>query len=274
MDANAAIADAISRSPTGALNDPNILREDSPPSLRFERKALEDRHMTIERGVYTHMDAIVVHVKSYGDLRTEVPYVVQTSIWVPTETEVSVRKSVPVILREVVDGEVVEKTIHEQRDTMETQQTWKQEEIYPWFETLADKLRNGFITQSYSDHCHRVFEVWKEKGDVPLDGFPVIEWNMISPAQQRTLVDCEMNTVELVAEMGEDVMERVGMGARDLKKKASAWLNANTDTAQQAANMMALQEEVDNNGKLFSAYEQKIAELNDRIAAMEEPEAE
>ena len=270
MDENAVISEAIARSPTGALNDPNILKEDTPPMLRFERIALEDRHTTIERGVYSHKDAHIVYIRSYGDNKTEVPYIVWTTMKVPTTEQVLVRKKTPIKVRLVNDdGSIREVEEIEERETLESQDTFHDEDIYPWIDVLKDRLRNTFITQGYYDHCIKQYEYWKEKGDTPLDGFPVVEWNMISPAAQRTLIDAGINTVERVAEMTEDAMETVGFGARDLKKKAQAWMTANTDTAKQAANILRLEEAVDN---MQSSYEKKIAELQEQIAAKEADE--
>ena len=263
MDESAIIADAINRSPTGALNDPNILKEDTPPMLRFERVALEDRHATIERGVYSHKDAHQVNIRSYGDNKTEVPYIVWTTMKVPTIEQVLVRKKTPTKVRLVnEDGTVREVEEIEERETMEDQTTFTDEDVFPWIDVLKDRLRNAFITQSYYDHCINQYEFWKEKGDVPLNGFPVVEWNMVSPAQQRTLVDAGINTGELVAEMTEDAMETVGFGSRELKKKAQAWMTANTDTAPQAAYIMRLEEAVET---MQSSYEKKIDELHKQI---------
>ena len=47
------------------LDDPNVLREDDPPRLRFEKVLLEDRYVTEETGSYGYKDAIKVHVSAY-----------------------------------------------------------------------------------------------------------------------------------------------------------------------------------------------------------------
>jgi hypothetical protein len=271
MSESQIIAEAIARSPDGSLNDPNILKLDNPPLLRFERGTLENRQKTIETGRYTHKDATFVHVRSYGDNKTEVPYVVWTTEMEPTEEEVIERKIVMVKVRHVnSDGYIREEEVPEERDERVTNQTWKEVEVTPWEDTLRYKVRNGLISQQYVDYCLRQYSVWKEKGDVPLDGFPVVEWNMISPAQQRSLIDAGINTVERVAEMNEEAMEVVGMGARDIKKKAETWINAGVESAQATARILNLEQEKEQDRTYF---EQKIAELEAKMLEMEAHDA-
>jgi hypothetical protein len=253
------------------LDDPNIMAEDDPPMLRFERGTLENRHITEETGRYAYKDAIFVHVRSYGDIKTEVPYVVRTTVMVPTLEEFIVRKKIPIIVRQKVTDEETglvttqETTEYEERDTTEERATYTEEEITPWLTQLDERLRNGRISQEYRDYCFSYFDKWEATGEVPIDGHPVSEWNMPSEAQKRQLIDAGINTVERVAEMNEDAMQVVGMGGRDLKKKAGTWLLAGQDQNRSAAQVIALESKADQKDEemanMQQGYEAEISRL-------------
>jgi len=261
-----AIREALSRS--DVLDDPNVLREDDPPMLRFERTTMENRHKTEETGRYGYKDAIIVHVRSYGDTKTEVPYVAWTTAMVPMIEQVMVEKQVPVIVERVAaDGSISEEEEYRKKTTMEERATYEEEEVFPWFDQLDERLRNGRISQRYRDHCRKAFAQWKERGDIPIDGTPVADWRMISPAQQNTLIDAGINTIERVAEMNEDAMQTIGMGARDMKKKAVAFLEAGQGTEKTAAQIVTLTTKLDTEREQRHGLEEKVAELEQMISA-------
>ena len=258
------IADALARSDT--LDDPNVLKEDRPPMLRFERRAVEDRHVTTETGRHGWKDQIIVHVKSLGDVKTEVPYVVWEEIYVPTFETVMVRKAVPIKVRlQDKDGSFRETEIKEERDEAEERATYTKEEKWEWFEQLDENLRAGRISQNYRDHCRKAFDVWRQKGEMPIDGTPIVTWNMISPAQQKQLLECDINTIEKAAEMTEDTMEQVGMGSRDIKRKAMAFVGADTAPEKQAADIVDLNTRLESERERNSSLEAKVADLEAMI---------
>ena len=252
------------------LDNPNIMKEDTPPMLRFARETLEDRMITEETGRFGFRDVIKVYVRAFGDQKTEVPDVVWTKIHVPVFENVAVRKRVPVLFREPNEsGVMVERTIYEERDTMEERRAWQLEERWPWFAKLDEKLRNGQISQGYRDHCRKAFAQWKEHGDVPLEGSPVVEWNQISPAQQQTLVNLGFKTIESVAKMTEEALTAFGMGGRDVKKKAENWLKAD-DRAAASAQIVRLETNLNQEQDQRKSLEAKVKALEERIIAQAE----
>lgn len=248
------------------LDDPNILKEDKPPRLQFQRETREDRMITETTGRYGFRDVIVVYVQAYGDQKTQTPYIVWEKVNQPATEMVAVRKPVPVVVREPdANGIMVERTIYEERDTMEERQTFVPVERWPWFEQLDERLRHGRISQAYRDHCRRSYEQWRQHGDVPLDGTPVAGWVQISPAQQATLIAVGYNTIEKVAQMTEEGMIAVGVGARDLKKKAEAYLKAD-DRAASSAQIHNLETRLSEEAERNKTLATKLKALEDRFA--------
>ena len=87
------------------------------------------------------------------------------------------------------------------------------------------------------------------------------QWPSLSRAQVENLLAAGVRTVEDVAAMNESAMQKVGLGARELKKKAVAYLE--TRDANKATEMInALR--VENETK-----DQRIASLEARLAALE-----
>jgi dynactin complex subunit len=63
---------------------------------------------------------------------------------------------------------------------------------------------------------------------------------MFSPAEQKMLIGANVRTVEEAAIMGEPTMQMIGMGARALKAKAEAALQAANSTGKLVEENQAL----------------------------------
>src|SRR5512146_33693 len=83
------------------------------------------------------------------------------------------------------------------------------------------------VTDEFRKRWPVQYKAFKDNLEMPLDGVPLEEWNILSPAQLRTLKSFEFRTVEDVASMTENAVQRVGLGARQLKLKAIAYLDEN-----------------------------------------------
>jgi len=127
--------------------------------------------------------------------------------------------------------------------------------IYPWLDQLRDKLRNGFITQEYYDYCKKAFDRYMANEDEPMEGVPLKDWRGATEAIKRKAIEIGINTVQKAAEMTEEAMQSIGIGARDLKAKAAMWLEADNSPAIAARKIENLQEQ--------------NATLLERMAAME-----
>lgn len=83
------------------------------------------------------------------------------------------------------------------------------------------------VTDEFRKRWPAQYKAFKDNLEMPLDGVPLEEWNILSPAQLRTLKSFEFRTIEDVASMTENAVQRVGLGARQLKLKAIAYLDEN-----------------------------------------------
>jgi len=209
-------------------NGASVTKDDVMPMLRFEEVTMEDRAETIRTEKKSHKDAHLVTV--FVDVKTEVPHLVWYRKSVPISETVMVSKKMPIIQQ---DGKGNETTIYRTQEVPEERVKYEEEDAFPWFDKLTERLGNGQITEKYVEYCKTAYEGWKKHGNVPVDGIPVSSWEGITPAHRANLLESGINTIERVAAMTEDQMETVGMGARDLKGKAIKFLqNSDSDKLQ------------------------------------------
>ena len=98
-----------------------------------------------------------------------------------------------------------------------------------------------------------------------MSGTPIKGWGVISPAQQASLIHMNCKTVEDLAEINEGGMQRIGLGAHDLRNKARAWLQSMLDHGGTTIKIAALEQENAVLRASVETLEKKVAELAARI---------
>ena len=86
------------------------------------------------------------------------------------------------------------------------------------------------------------------------------QWPSLSKAQAENLIAAGVRTVEDVAAMNEPTMQRVGMGARELKGKAKAYVESR-DQNKAAEQITALQAQLGDRETRIEALEARLAAL-------------
>jgi len=249
-----------------AAKNPAAFKEDNPPSLRFVEDTAEDREESIKQGRMVHVPRLMVHIRARGDDRSEVPFVVEGHRFEPKMIEKEVKR--PVFRTIEKDGEFVEQEVMH-TETIQEEFRFKVD-TRPWFDTLKEKLHNRFISQGYYDYCMGAYENFKAGRAEPIQGTPIVGWNQISMAMQKNAVDLGINTVELAAEMSDEAMDALGMGSRQMKKQAQAYITA-TNVDVSAAQINKLQNENERLKDQSDTLAAKFAELEEKISEAETP---
>lgn len=234
---------------------------DAPPALRFEATSQEDRILSEQTKRPEFMNVIKVFMRAPGDMKTEVPDIAEMTAYDAFEKEVDIERDVPKF-KEDVNGKV-EETV-EKISFREKRTFFKPKTIYPWAEKLKFLLNTNQISERYYRACLDAFESFKNKQNLPKDGYPLINWKGIDPAMRDKLLGMGINTVELVAGMTEDAMTYVGMGARSIKTKAEAFLMQNNAPEQAAIEMTQIKQQNEQMAEQLSALSAKLAELGER----------
>ena len=126
----------------------------------------------------------------------------------------------------------------------------------------ATNIVETLANQTHYDRYPRQYDRYKQGLVKGVDGTPLEMWPPINKAQVKEARYFEVHTVEQLATISDSAMARMGMGWRDLRAKAQAYLAAAKDGASvvaQAAENKRLQDE--------------ISALKNQIAALGLPEA-
>lgn len=104
-----------------------------------------------------------------------------------------------------------------------------------------------------------IYERWCKGQEAPEEGTPLDVWPAVTKGQVEILKSLHIRTVEDVAGMNDAAMQRFGMGARALRDKAAAFVEAKEGEAV-LAEKLAKRDEV-------------IARLEERIEDLEKANA-
>ena len=132
--------------------------------------------------------------------------------------------------------------------------------VSEWFENNKREVEAGRLDASWQRKYQEAYKNWCEGKEMPLEGTPIINWPVLSPAQVRMLQDLRILTVEVLAQANEETIRRLGMGGRKLVQSAQEYLKS-ADKAQTSEAMVAMQLRLE-------AAEQRNAQLQDQLATV------
>lgn len=124
------------------------------------------------------------------------------------------------------------------------------------FRAPAHSKGAGGITyaERFPDH-YRLFKLDQDQQGA--SGTPLSEVPWLSAARREELKALKIFTVEALAQLDGSLLQRIGMGARELKNKAQAWLDSAADHAGEAR----LAEELAARDAVIDELRQQMAEL-------------
>ena len=114
----------------------------------------------------------------------------------------------------------------------------------------SDDLRENYASR---------YAAWKSTGENKIEGTPLDQWPVLNIAQVKNLQSVEIHSIEQLAAVGEEKFQDIGLGARELREKAKAWIGAaegNAAITQLAAEKAQLEEKV-------KVLEQQVKEIAD-----------
>lgn len=97
--------------------------------------------------------------------------------------------------------------------------------VSEWFDYLKQQVAEQRFEADWLAAYRRAYDAWKEGKEIPVEGTPVINWPVASPAQVRMLQDLRILTVEVLAEANSELIARLGMGGLSLVEKAKAFVS-------------------------------------------------
>ncbi len=245
-----------------ASRNPGALKEDTPPFLRFTESTVEDREASLKAGRTIYAPITKVYSRARGDTKSEVPAVVRGWTFKSREVQKEVQRPASRWVTPEEGGPPVEQKV--MIDDVEIETYKYREPTTPWIDQLKEKLRNEFISQDYYDYCLKNLKAWEENREAPIDGTPITGWNQITQAMQKNLIELGIRSVEEAAEMTENAMDALGMGSRDVKRKASNFLHT-APNGVASAEFTHLQAKNDQMADTISGFESKMQMLQEKI---------
>lgn len=150
--------------------------------------------------------------------------------------------------------------------------------VEAWFPQLDADVRNGRLPKDWADAYRRHYDAWKNGQEIPPVGTAIRTWGMLSPAQVEALVRINILTVEDLANVNDEGIRRIGMGAVEMKNKARAWLMQANDKGPLTQENAALRRENEvlksENAMLIDQVAKLKAAINQPAATPEAPQGE
>lgn len=135
-----------------------------------------------------------------------------------------------------------------------------------WFEYLTVQVDQGRFPAEWLDGFKHKYKLWKEGQELPVNGTPIKTWAALSPSQAKTLLDLHVLTLEDLAAANEELLSRIGMGARALQAQARDWLASAKDIGAVSAQLTVLTEALDAANARMKSLEAQNTALQAQIA--------
>lgn len=131
-------------------------------------------------------------------------------------------------------------------------------------EELAQK---GKYPAAWAKGHREHYQNWKEGIETPQAGFALRTWGVITAAQAENCAVAGVFTVEALAAANEETLQKIGMGARALKQKAQAWVDAHSGNVSEE--LSNLRQQVESLTALNKDLQQEKLAMDARLRALE-----
>lgn len=136
-----------------------------------------------------------------------------------------------------------------------------------WFKDLEQQISMQRIPREWVEQYKKQYGAWKNGQELPVSGTPVRGWGVISPAKQETLIAMHILTVEDLAEINDEGVKRIGMGAVELKTKAKAWLAQLNDKGPLTMHVARVERENEVLRSSVETLQKQVATLMEHVKA-------
>jgi len=137
-----------------------------------------------------------------------------------------------------------------------------------WFDNVRANIKNGRMPQAWLDHWEEGYEKFKKGEEMPLNGTSVKNWPAISQSECKRLIAANILTIEDLAQVNDEGIRRLGMGALELKNKARAYVQAAKDAGPLIMEMAALRKETEQKDAVIASLVEKVEALTLRLESI------
>lgn len=130
-----------------------------------------------------------------------------------------------------------------------------------WFAQQRQHVANGRMPAAWLSAFEAAFKAWKNDEEPPVNGTHISQWPGLPKSQYEALRQLRILTVQDVAAMNEEAIARIGMGARALKDKATAFLEAANGPGKLSEETNALRVRVAEQDAIIKDLAEKVRQL-------------
>jgi hypothetical protein len=134
--------------------------------------------------------------------------------------------------------------------------------VVDYIASLDHQIKAGTVGAApLKERFVKLYDNWKANRDPELPGVKLKDIPLLSPAELKTATNAKIFTVEQLAEVGEIGLSALGMGARELQKKAKNYLLAMNDQGKLVQENIKVSEE-------NAALKAELKELQETVALL------
>lgn len=141
-----------------------------------------------------------------------------------------------------------------------------------WLNSMDKQAREKRLPMDWAKAYRHAYNEFLEGRTIPLEGTPIANWPMVSPSQVKNLQSLHILTVEVLAGANEQVIARLGMGGRDLVKRAQEYLKQAEGPGKAAAQITSLEQRVEDLSNMVRNLEQQNELLRSQVQAANTPQ--
>ena len=138
---------------------------------------------------------------------------------------------------------------------------------------ITRDVMDEWKTQEHKLHIPALYDAWKAGLEAPVDGKPLKEWTIISPAQLHQAMSIGLRSVEDLAGMSDEACRNFGIGAQLLKQKARNWLESVTNGGAVAEKLTALEVRDKERDELLKKQQEELEAMKKAMDDLNKPAA-
>jgi hypothetical protein len=145
-------------------------------------------------------------------------------------------------------------------------------QVDEWFQYLGEQVQQERMNPLWLQGWKEAYKMFKNGQDIPLNGTPIKTWSVLSPAQIKQVIECNILTIEDLAQANDESLNRLGMGANMLKKRAQDWVAQANGPGKVSQEMAQLREENAGLKLRGEAMQEQLNAVTARLNALEPPQ--
>jgi hypothetical protein len=137
-----------------------------------------------------------------------------------------------------------------------------------WLENCKVNVQAQRMPREWLMHYELTYEKFKLGQEVPIQGTPIRNWPLLTPAQVENCTSRGIRAVEDLAAANEQTLNALGMGSRALKQQAVDYLAMQKDSAPLVEQLNALRVQVEALGTRCQTLAAENQQMGSELAVL------